>query len=358
MHDLRIPFIGTVPDTVSIEANIRGGQMKTSSRTVLVMGITGGIGGEVARVLLARGWRVRALHRRPDEVRDATGLGDEVEWISGDAMRRADVMRAAAGVSVIVHAVNPPKYHDWGGLALPMLENTIAAAQAEHARVLFPGTIYNFGPDALPGLTEASTQNPVTRKGRIRVQMEERLQEATSAGARVLIVRAGDYFGPRAGNTWFSQGLLANQHNVRRVFYPGPRHIGHSWAYLPDLAEAMARLLEREEHLADFEVFHFRGQWLARGADMADAICRAAGISKRRIHAFPWWCVRLAAPFVEVCREMLEMRYLWNAPVELDNAKLCALIGPEPHTPLDEAVTRSHHWGRPSGGGNTVPLMA
>lgn len=24
------------------------------------------------------------------------------------------------------------------------------------------------------------------------------------------------------------------------------------------------------------------------------------------------------APFVEMCREMLEMRYLWNTPVELD----------------------------------------
>jgi nucleoside-diphosphate-sugar epimerase len=318
--------------------------MKTNSRTALVLGITGGIGGAVARALLARGWQVRALHRRPDEVAASTGLGDEVAWIKGDAMCREDVMRAAGGVSVIVHAVNPPKYHDWAGLALPMLDSTIAAAKAEHARVLFPGTIYNFGPDALPRLSEASAQNPLTRKGRIRVQMEERLREAAEEGARVLVVRAGDYFGPRAGNTWFGQGLLAGQRNVRRVFYPGPRDLGHAWAYLPDLAEAMARLLEQDARLADFEVFHFRGQWLARGADMADAICHAAGISTRKIHTFPWWCVWLAAPFVEMCREMLEMRYLWNTSVELDNTKLCRFIGPEPHTPLKEAVAASHQW--------------
>ena len=328
--------------------------MKTNARTALVLGITGGVGGEVARALLARGWRVRALHRRPNEVAGNTGLENEVEWVKGDAMCRSDVAAAAAGVSVIVHAVNPPKYHDWAGLALPMLENTIAAAQAERARVLFPGTLYNFGPDALPRITETSAQNPLTRKGRIRVRMEERLREAAAAGARVLIVRAGDYFGPRAGNTWFTQGLLAGQRKVRRVFYPGPRHVGHAWAYLPDLAEAMARLLEKDAHLADFEVCNFRGQWLARGADMADAICRAAGISTRRIYAFPWWCVRLAAPFVEMCREMLEMRYLWNTPVELDNSKLCAFIGAEPHTPLAEAIARSHPW--PSG--NTLPLIA
>lgn len=325
--------------------------MKTNSQTALILGITGGIGGEVARTLLARGWSVRALHRRPDEAAGTTGLGNEVEWQKGDAMCRADVMRAAAGVSVIVHAVNPPKYHDWAGLALPMLENTIAAAKAGRARVLFPGTVYNFGPDALPRLDETSPQNPLTRKGEIRVRMERRLLEATSEGARVLIVRAGDYFGPRAGNSWLTQGLLANQRKVRRVFYPGPRHVGHAWAYLPDLAETMARLLEQDERLADFEVCHFRGLWLARGADMADALCRAAGIPTRRIYAFPWWCVRLAAPFVEMCREMLEMRYLWNTPVELDNTKLRGLIGTEPHTPLDEAVARSHDW---AAGNSTV----
>ena len=28
----------------------------------------------------ARGWRVRALHRRPEKAADTTGLGNEVEW--------------------------------------------------------------------------------------------------------------------------------------------------------------------------------------------------------------------------------------------------------------------------------------
>jgi len=32
------------------------------------------------------------------------------------------------------------------------------------------------------------------------------------------------------------------------------------------------------------------------------------------------------------------MRYLWQTPHTLANAKLTALIGPEPHTPLPQAV--------------------
>ena len=32
------------------------------------------------------------------------------------------------------------------------------------------------------------------------------------------------------------------------------------------------------------------------------------------------------------------MRYLWRTPVGMDNAKLVAFLGREPHTPLEEAV--------------------
>ena len=315
--------------------------MNAANRTALVLGITGGIGGEVALALLRRGWRVRALHRNLASTQLPEEMRDKVEWVTGDAMKRADVIAAAHGVSTIVHAVNPPKYNNWGGLVLPMLDNTIAAAREQRARIVLPGTIYNFGMDAFPVVSEYSPQQPHTRKGRIRVEMENRLREATAVGVRTLIVRAGDYFGPRSGNNWFSQGLVAGSGPVRRVLYPGPRELGHSWAYLPDVAETVVRLLDAEDRLEAFAVFHFRGHWLERGVEMAETICRIAGLRAGKIFSFPWWAIRIASPFVEVFREMLEMRYLWNVPAELDNTKLRALIGVEPHTPLDEAVTRA-----------------
>jgi len=48
--------------------------------------------------------------------------------------------------------------------------------------------------------------------------------------------------------------------------------------------------------------------------------------------------VRLASPFVETLRELLEMRYLWERPIGLDNARLVAFLGGEPHTPLETAL--------------------
>ena len=78
-----------------------------TNKTALVLGATGGIGGEVARQLRDSGWAVRALKR------GATNPGEQADgitWLCGDAMSREDVMDAAQGCSVIVHAVNPAGY--------------------------------------------------------------------------------------------------------------------------------------------------------------------------------------------------------------------------------------------------------
>jgi len=186
-----------------------------------------------------------------------------MQWIAGDAMQRDDVMAAAGGADVIVHGVNPPGYRNWRGLALPMLESSIAAAKASGARLVFPGTVYNFGPDAFPNLCERSAQNPRTCKGKIRVEMEKRLEAASRHGVRTVIVRAGDFFGPRTGNSWFAQGLVKPGKPVRSILYPGKLNVGHAWAYLPDVATTIRQLLEREAELDRFDLFHFASHYCA-----------------------------------------------------------------------------------------------
>jgi len=135
-------------------------KMTKTVRTALVLGATGGIGGETALALARHGWKIRALSRggAPSNSTQAW------EWRKGDSLERASIVAAAQGVDAIVHAVNPPGYRNWATLVLPMIDNTIAAAKATGARILLPGTIYNYGPDAFPVLREDSPQRAATHK--------------------------------------------------------------------------------------------------------------------------------------------------------------------------------------------------
>ena len=84
---------------------------------------------------------------------------------------------------------------------------------------------------------------------------------------------------------------------VERVLNPGRKGTGHAWAYLPDQAEAMVRLLEHRDKLAAFEVFNFGGSWFEDNREFAEAIRTAADKPKAAIYGFPWLVTRFMAPF-------------------------------------------------------------
>ncbi|MBX9754778.1 MAG: NAD-dependent epimerase/dehydratase family protein [Pseudomonadaceae bacterium] len=327
--------------TTRRQAPASGGDASAATKTVLIIGATGGIGGALAQAFLHSAWRVRALTRHTDAQRRASSDLAGVEWLLGDAMQEADVVRAAQGVECIVHAANPPGYLRWRELALPMLASSIAAARASSALLVFPGNVYNYGPGAGQWLAEDAPQQPRTRKGQVRVEMEAMLQQAAEQGVRSVVVRAGDFFGWQAPSSWFQTLLIRPQRQVRSVWFPGEPEVGHAWAYLPDLAQTIVRLVALQARFANFETFHFAGHWTPRSIDMAESIRRAVGNPRLPIRRLPWPLLRLAAPFVRVLREILEMRYLWREPLRLDNRKLLQVLGDEPHTPLDQAVQTS-----------------
>jgi nucleoside-diphosphate-sugar epimerase len=303
----------------------------TENRIALVLGATGGIGGETAAALARHGWKIRAFVRTVPAAAQA-----DWEWVQGDALDRSAVAAAAKGAEAIVHAVNPPGYRNWAGLVLPMIENSVAAAEASGARILLPGTVYNYGPEAFPVLREDSPQTAITHKGKIRIALEKKLQEAAQRGVRSLIVRFGDFFGPRPGNSWFSQGMVKPGQPVKSVTYPGKKGTGHDWAYLPDAGETFAQLMDRE--LEPFARFHFRGFWDADGTAIVSAIRRAVGNPSLPVRGLPWFLLGAASPFNETMRELYATRPLWQTPVELDNSKLVKFLGSEPQTPLDSAM--------------------
>ncbi len=301
-------------------------------KTALVMGISGGFGASVAEALAERGWNIRALMRNP--ARLPARFGD-AQVVTGDAADQEAVRSAARGAELLVYGVNPPGYK-WKGTALPMLDVAATVAEEQATTLLFPGNVYVFDPAEGPCFDERSPLRPPTPLGEIRLAMEQRLQQAASHGAKVILLRMGDFMGARAPHAWLG-ALIKRRRYGFTLSTPGPRNLLHTWAYLPDVATAAAQIVELGERLPAWNVFHFRGYRLS-AIDLANALRTASG-RHVKLRAFPWWLLRPMAPFSHLFRGLLELRYLWNREVHLDDRCLRQTLGgPPPSTPLTVAL--------------------
>lgn len=280
------------------------------SQRVLICGASGNFGRAAAQAFEAAGWEVARY------------------------ARGTDMAQAAKGADLIVNALNPPMYHAWARLIPEITRQVLAAAQASGAGVLIPGNVYVYGQQ--PGPWGPDTpHHPVARKGHIRAEMEAAYRKAAKDGVRTILLRGGDYM--EAGNP----GTILNMVTLKplakgRITAMGRPEAKRAYAHLPDMARAAVALADIRADLPAFADLPFAGHAFSI-EDLAAEIFRQTG-QQPRIAPFPWWQLRLAAPFWELARELREMRYLYDLDHWMDPAPLRAVLGEVPHTPFDRVV--------------------
>jgi nucleoside-diphosphate-sugar epimerase len=297
---------------------------------IIVLGGAGRLGRAAAQAFQAAGWQVASLVRGISAANAAPGT----EIIEVDARDAASVIAAASGADVVLHALNIP-YADWAQLALPLADTAIAAARENHATLVFPGNVYNYGVGMPALIDETTPMHPTSRKGTMRVAIEARMRDAAAAGLRTVVLRAGDYFGGEGTGSWFDR-VVIKEIAAGRLTYPGPLDVVHEWAYLPDLVQALVRLVEARAQLVPFAEFGFAGHAVT-GRAFTTAIARACR-QQFKVEFMPWRLLKMMGIVVPVFRELADISYLWSTPHAIDGTRLAAIIGDLPHTPLDQAI--------------------
>ncbi|MEM9105001.1 MAG: NAD-dependent epimerase/dehydratase family protein [Pseudomonadota bacterium] len=302
-------------------------------RTIAILGANGRLSNAAASAFQKSGYRVIAITRSGN----ANGLRG-IEKRAADAMDRDALIRATSGADIIFNGLNP-LYTRWQKQVLPMGENVMAAARHHGALHLFPGNVYNYGRSIPAFVTDSSPQKAETRKGRIRVQVEEIFEKAAATDAvRTIVLRAGDFYGTAGTGSWFD--LVIAKNISKGVYtYPGPGNIPHSWAYLPDLAQAFVRLAEKAADLPVHGRYLFPGHTMT-GDDLKRYCETAVGRSLKRA-GVPWPLLRIGGLIIPMLREVSEVAYLWDRPHQLDGGALEAVIGAIPQTDPQAAVAQA-----------------
>jgi len=278
------------------------------TKTVLILGGRGKIGTHSAAAFWNAGWTVRHFDRATD-----------------------NMTTAAMGADVIINGLNPANYANWAVNIPAITAQVIAAAKASGATVIIPGNIYNFGNQ--PGvLSESTPQTPHTRKGKIRVEMEQAYRDA---GVQTIILRAGNFIDPDRNGDVMSL-LILREARKHKIAYSGSPDTMQAYAYVPDWARAAVKLAEMSDGLSRFEDIPFPGHGFSM-TDLKAHLDRVVGHTFR-LTPFPWWFMTAMSPFMEVAREMREMRYLYEMDHRISAEKFDRVLPDFKPTPLCDVM--------------------
>ena len=293
-------------------------------KKALVLGASGSMGYAIVKELCGRGIHVVAFARNKKRLGALFSGNKHVEVVAGDVFVKEDIMNAAKDVDIIFHAVNIP-YSDWEKQQEKLLINILEVSKHYGIKLGIVDNIYAYGRQGEGLVKEEAKKRPHTKKGKIRLQLEEM---AKQANVRMFIAHFPDFYGPNAESTLVHhtlKGILANKMSS----FVGDKKIAREYIFTPDGAKAMVELALHDE--AYGQNWNIPGYGVITGEEMIQHIRELTGYTKRVI-TVKRGMIQFIGLFDKQMKEFMEMLYLTEKPVVLSGEKYERYIGDIPKT--------------------------
>jgi nucleoside-diphosphate-sugar epimerase len=307
-----------------------------------IFGAAGAIGPWVGAEFDRRGIPFRVVGRGREKLEKTFGKMANAEVFPADLSDLRSASAAARGVDTIIYGVGLP--YPSHQLHPVLMRTTIEAAVAMQVkRIVLMSSVYGYGVPQTVRVAETHPRQPETRKGQYRKQQEDVVLGAHEKGQIAgLIVRLPDFYGPGADNSLANpvfgaalQGKTAN--------WVGPVNTPHEFVYVPDSGPVVADLAECAECYG--EAWNFGGPGSINTLDFITRVYRAAGRSPKYRTAGRG-LLKVMGWFNPLFRELVEMVYLEETPVILDDSKLLAKFPGVHKTSYDDGIRLTLEWMR------------
>lgn len=316
--------------------------MTADIQKVALFGAAGAVGHALAPELVRRGIPFRVVGRNRARLEAEFGSLPQVEVLDADLSQLRGAGAAARGIDTILYCVGLPypSHH----LHPALMRTTLEAATAMQVkRVVLISSVYAYGVPRASRVPETHSREPQTRKGAYRKEQEDLVLEAHQKGTLAgMIVRLPDFYGPYAelglANPIFRAALAGKTAN-----WVGPDNTAHEFVYMPDAGPVLLDLAACAECYG--EAWNFGGAGQINTMDFITRIYRAVGRSPK-YRAAGHGMLKLLGYFNPTIREVIEMLYLQETPVILDDSKLIAKLGAVHKTSYDEGIQKTLDWMR------------
>lgn len=296
-----------------------------------ILGAGGIIGQELAKALTAYTTDIRLVSRNPKKVNDTDQL------MAADLFDPEAVLEAVEGSEVVYLTVGLPySAKIWRAKWPKIMENVIAACKTHQSKLVFFDNVYMYDVAHIPHMTEESSINPPSKKGKIRAQIATMLMDEVARGElTALIARSADFYGPNNETSVLIETVYKNLKKQKSANWFCSPNFKHSFTYTPDAGKATALLGNTPDafnqiwHLpTDPDILTGR-EWVRLFAKTMDVQPRLTVLSK--------FMTRVLGLFIPVLRESYEMLYQYDRHYFFDSSKFEERFNFKP-TPYEEGV--------------------
>jgi len=305
---------------------------------VAIVGAAGAVGRALVDELERRGARPAVIGR--DRQRLERLFGARAEVRAADIANIEDAARALEGCANAVYCVGLP-YPQFDQHPVLMRRALEAARTAGVRRMIVVSSVYSYGHPRAARVSEEHPRGPETRKGRFRKEQEDAAMDAHGRGGlATLVLHLPDFYGPYAANSLASM-MLASLLAGKPARWLGDPDLPHEFVFMPDAARVIAELLLHPECFG--RRWNLAGAGIISGREFAALAARELG-RPARVVATGRLTLRLGGIFSPLLRELVELQYLGETPVLLDDSALRSALGGLEKTPYEEGVPRMLAW--------------
>jgi len=311
-------------------------------RKVAIFGAAGAIGRAVGKELRFRDIPFRAVGRTAARLQEAFGEMRQAEIHPADLADIQAATEAARGADIIIYTVGVP-YTSFQ-LHPKLMQVTVEAAVAAGVRNLVViSSVYSYGVPETRAVAETHPRNPMTFKGRMRKEQEDiAFQVQLDGKLQSMVVRLPDFYGPWADTSLGNRILRAALAGKTANWLGSPDKM-HEFVYVPDTGPVIVELASRQDCYG--QAWNLVGAAEGTGAEFMTLVYRQLG-REPKWRTISRTKLKIAGLVDPVVKELVEMHYLAETPVILDDSRLRNTLGAVQKTTYQEGIQKTLVWMR------------
>ncbi len=310
-------------------------------KNIAIFGAAGAIGHSVAAELERRSLPFRVVGRNRDRL--LRGYPNAADCVSADLANFEAAEWAASGIDTIFYTVGVARFQDFH-LHPGLMHNTIdAAVKAKVERIVVVTSVYSYGPPRTPKVAETHPREPAARKGKFRKRQEDMAMDSDRGGSiRALVVHLPDFYGPHAELSLAHEVVKAASSGKRAPWF-GSVDLPHEFIYVPDAGNPIVELASHDDCFGQH--WNVAGPGTITGREFMNQVFQELGKPPKWLQVSKTM-LRLLGLFNPMMREFVELSYLGETPVILDDSKLSQRLGASKKTAYKQGIEETIAWMR------------